>query len=442
MPRFDPAWREKWADRVGDPAWAVQPIKPGDTVFAGAWTSTPPTLCAALAARAGELRDIRVISALGLYDWDRPEILEHYRIASTYTSPVDRAAARAGRIDYIPALRWRHGQRPPPLSDANVVLVPISAPDEDGWCSFGTAVWFGPSFAASDVTLIGEVHPEFIRTAGTNRVHITRFARVAEHAAAPELVVVPPRSEETELAANIICTLVATELVYDGATLQFGIGDVSAALPVFLEEKHDLGVHTELLPGGIPNLIEKGVVTGARKALHPGKVVATGGAQLTPEELAYIDGNETFELYDFTYTDDLRNLLQFENLIAVNNALAVDITGNVASETMGPQIFSGTGGQSAFTIGASTAANGSVIVLPSSSLVGGTRHTRIVGGHAAGTVVTAHRGYVDYVVTEQGIAHLTGKSLRQRMNELISVAHPDFRAELRREAQAIYGLTV
>ena len=169
-------------------------------------------------------------------------------------------------------------------------------------------------------------------------------------------------------------------------------------------------------------------------------LVASALGQMPPEDLRRIDGNPAFELYDFTHTDDLRMLLQIENFVAVNNAMAVDLTGNVSSETQGANLFSGPGGQNAFAVGASCAAGGSVIVLPSSSLVAGERKTRIVAGHPPGTVQTVHRGYVDFVVTEQGIARLRGKTIRQRVDELLSIAHPDFKAELRAEATRLYGV--
>ena len=188
--------------------------------------------------------------------------------------------------------------------------------------------------------------------------------------------------------------------------------------------------------------MEKGIITGRNKPHHVGKVIASAIGQMGPEDLSRIDGNPVFELYDFTHTDDLRMLLQIENFVAVNNAMAVDLTGNVSSETQGANLFSGPGGQTSFAVGASTAAGGSVIVLPSSSLVGGERKTRIVGGHPPGTVQTVHRGFVDFVVTEQGIARLRGKSIRQRINELVSVAHPDFQSELKQDAQRLYGITV
>ena len=373
---------------------------------------------------------------------DTPENLEHFKVITAYASPLDRAAVREGRMDYIPVAQFREGQMPAGIDRFDVALIPISPPDEEGWCSFGSGVFFGPTVASITSTLIGEIHPNFIRTGGQNRIHISRFQRVIEYTLPPAAAPIPPRSEETEIAAQVICALVANEIVYDGCTLQFGIGDVSAALPAFLDERHDLGVHTELLPGGVPDLVDKGVITGRNKPHHVGKVVASALGQVPPEDLARIDGDPAYELYDFTHTDDLRMLLQIENFVAVNNAMAVDLTGNVSSEPQGPNLFSGTGGQAAFAVGASTAAGGSVIVLPSSSLVNGSRATRIVGGHPPGTVQTVHRGFVDFVVTEQGIAKLRGKSIRERIGELISVAHPDFRAELRKDALRLYGIAV
>jgi 4-hydroxybutyrate CoA-transferase len=237
----------------------------------------------------------------------------------------------------------------------------------------------------------------------------------------------------------VICTLVAAEIVKDRATLQIGIGDVSAALLAFLGDKHDLGIHTELCPGGIVDLVRRGVVTGKYKSLHPGKVVASALAQMPEEDLDFIHENPLFELYDFTYTDDLRNLLQLEGFTAINNALFVDLTGNVCSETRGSEVFSGPGGQPAFAVSASTSSGGSVIVLPSSQLRPDGRVPRVVAELPPGSTPTVHRGFVDAVVTEQGIARLRGKGLRERVGEMLAVAHPDFRADLRKDARRLYA---
>ena len=433
-------WRRTISDRLVSPEEAVSLVKSGDTVYGGGWTSVPMQLTAALTERR-ELRDVTLLTYLTPFNWDRPELLEKFRIRTFYAGPYERPAVRAGRIEYVPVAQWRMGRMPPGLDvPIDVAMIPISAPDADGFCSFGSGVWFAPTVSKQAKTMIGEIHPDFIRTGGANRIHVSAFTKLAEFTLKPNPPPIPARTEETELAAQVICALVAGEIVKDRATLQVGIGDVSAAIFEFLQDKHDLGIHTELCPGGITDLVKAGVVTGKYKTLHPGKVVASAFAQLPKEELEFIDGNPTFELYDFTYTDDLRNLLQIESFTAINNALFVDVTGNVCSETRGSQVFSGPGGQPAFAVSASTSSGGSVIVLPSSQLVDGARHPRIVSQLEAGATMTVHRGFVDYVVTEQGVARLRGKTLRQRIDELIGVAHPDFRAELRSDARRLWNV--
>ena len=441
--RSDERWRARCERKLCSAAEAVQVVASGHSLYAGGWTSVPVTLCGALVARRGELRDVTIGTYLTPFSWNDATTLDSFNIRTFYAGPYERPAVHAGRFDYVPIAQWRAGQLPPGFGERfDVAMIPISAPDEQGYCSFGTGVWFGPTVVANSDVLIGEVHPEFIRTGGQNCVHVSRFARLAEIDASPAPPPIPPRSEETEVAAQVICTLVAAEIVRDRATLQIGIGDVSAALLAFLGDKHDLGIHTELCPGGVADLVRRGVVTGKYKSLHPGKVVASALAQMSDDELDFIDGNPTFELYDFTYTDDLRNLLQMEDFIAINNALAVDLTGNVCSETRGPEVFSGPGGQPAFAVSASITSGGSVIVLPSSQLRPEGRQPRIVATLASGSTVTVHRGFVDFVVTEQGVARLRGKSLRERIGEMLAVSHPDFRAELRSEAKRLYGVTI
>jgi 4-hydroxybutyrate CoA-transferase len=220
-----------------------------------------------------------------------------------------------------------------------------------------------------------------------------------------------------------------------------GVGTVSAALGLYLGEKQDLGVQTELITGGIAQLVRDGVVTGKYKTLHREKVVGSALVALDEEEMRLIDGNPTFELYDFGYTDDVRMLLQHDNLVAVNNALLVDLTGQIASESFGTRIWTGVGGQTAFMIAAQYSRGGrSIIVLPSSHLIEGQRVTRIVPVLPEGTLVTVPRTLVDHVVTEHGIASLRGKTVRERIGELIAVAHPDFRSELKSEAKRLYGV--
>ena len=195
-------------------------------------------------------------------------------------------------------------------------------------------------------------------------------------------------------------------------------------------------------------LVQAEVVTGRRKTTHPGKVLATGIALIPREELDYIDGNPTFELYDFTYTDDIDLLCREERLVAVNNAMQVDLTGQVNGESIGPWPYTGPGGQTAFSLAAAHSAEGrSIIVMPSSYLrdasaglsAGGERRSRIVAALDDGATVTVPRSAVDYVVTEWGIATMRGKTLRQRIGELLAIAHPDCQPDLKAEAKRLYG---
>jgi 4-hydroxybutyrate CoA-transferase len=199
-------------------------------------------------------------------------------------------------------------------------------------------------------------------------------------------------------------------------------------------------MQTEIVPHYTAPLVRDGVITGKYKKLFPGVVVGSGFAPLTPrEELEYIDGNPRFHLYDFNFTDDIRLIAREEGLIAINNALSVDLTGQADSESLGPVMYTGTGGQTAFVVGASLGGGKTILVTPSSSMVNGQRVSRIVAGLPPGSVVTAPRTFVHHVATEYGIANLKGKTIRERVNELIAIAHPDFRSELRAEARRFYN---
>src|SRR5436190_645186 len=288
-------------------------------------------------------------------------------------------------------------------------------------------------------TVIGEVHEDFIRTGGDSWAPVERFRHLVPADEPTGMAATAPRTEEETAATEVICTLVAHELVRDRDTLQVGIGTVSSALGLYLDHRHDLGVQSEAITGGIPDLVRRGVVTGRHKVLHPGVVVGSFMLGLTPEELAFVDGHPGFALYGFGSTDDVSTLLRERNLTAVNNALLVDLTGQVASEGIGTHLWSGVGGQAAFAIAAAYSPGGrAIFVLPSAHRTVDGLRSRLVPVLPPGTPVTLPRGFVDYVVTEHGIATLRGKTLRQRVEELLAVAHPDFRAELRAEARRVY----
>ncbi len=436
-------WREMVGSKLMSPREAVQVVRSGDQVAVAAINCTPFTLCQALYDRRSELEGVHVYHPAPLFPWVQPGEEDAFQLHDLYATPANRDMVNAGHVWYVPTARFRWDEVPAGLPEhADAYLVPVSPPDRHGYCSFGPGVFYSPVFCRNSATVIAEVHEDFIRTGGDNFVHISQLDRICEAAQATGGLPAPPLTEEETLVAEVVCTLVAAELVNDRDNVQIGIGTVSSVMAMYLGEKHDLGIQTELVTPGVADLVNQGVATGKYKNLHVGKVV--GSIIIVPdEELALIDGHPAFELYDFGYVDDVRVLVRHDNLVAINNALMVDLTGQVASETVGPRILSGVGGQTAFAIAANYSKGGRFIsVLPSSHVINGQRVSRIVPSLPEAAVVTVPRTLVDYVVTEHGIASLRGKSIRERIGELIAVAHPDFRAELKDEAKRLHNMGV
>lgn len=434
-------WRERYADKLTTPDEAVRLVRSGDRVVIGMHYQTPLALCRALAARARELDDVEVENSISTFiSWWPDDEPNGLNVRTFFLQASDRPAMHKRLLDYVIA--------PPTRSDESywldrkpdVFLVSVSPPDNDGYCSFGMSVWGAPEVASEAAHIVGEVNERFIRTGGNNRIHISQIERLVEAPHEWKFLRRPPRSHEENEITEVICSLVATEIVQDGDTIQMGTGTVSAALASFLSHRQDLGVHSELVFGGIPELVERGVVNGRRKTMHPGKVVGASFGPLTQHEFAMVDGNPAYELYTMSHTNDIGVISAHDNMCAVNNALLIDVTGQINGETLGTEIYSGTGGAFAFAVGALHARNGrSVTVLPSTSVVDGERRSRIVPVFPLGSAVTVPRTYADIVVTEYGIARLKGRTIRQRIDELVAIAHPDFRAEIRREASRLYG---
>lgn len=429
-------WRERYADKLRTAGEAVRLINSGDNVYVGMFGSTPEGLSKALIARHAELSDVSIYHYISPFPWATEETAGHLRLVTCFATPLDRKQVQAGTADYQPIGNFRQSYIKEIVGNWNVAMVKTSAPDEHGYMSFGPALWINRTACDIAPKILCEVDERLIRTYGENFLHVSEVAALVEHQPADySPPPIPPRTEEVAEAAAVICAIVASELIHDGDTLQMGLGDVTSAMALYLDDKHDLGIQTELIPGGVIELVERGIVNGKRKQIAPGKVIGSAFVQLPPEQLARADMNPNFELWDFCHTDDLRTLVREDNFVAINNALQIDLSGQITAETLNGHVYSGPGGQTVFAIAASWCEGGrSVIAVPSSSIAGGARHSRILAQMPLGTVITVPRTYVDYVVTEHGIATLRGKTIRQRAEELISVAHPDFRAELRREA--------
>jgi 4-hydroxybutyrate CoA-transferase len=435
-------WRAQLGAKLVSPEVAVEHIKSGDRITLSIAQVTPFTLCAALAGRLMEIENVVVNHSAALFNWDLPGIGERFRLESFYLSPIGRELFAAGPAEFVPVSYYREGTLPPGLDNFNVYLLTVSPPDEFGMVNFGDVQIMSKLLSRNADLVIAEIDENSVRICGDNALHISEidwFVERTPDAPVPPLVA-PPVPEEERMTVEAICGAVARELIPDRATLQVGVGSTSGALMSHLTKHHDLGMQTEIIPWGTTNLVRDGVMTGKYKKLFPGLVVGSGFAVATPrDQLEYANGNPTFQLYDFNFTDDIRLIAREDGLISVNNALAVDLTGQVGSESIGPRMYTGTGGQTAFGIGSTMAGGKSIVVLPSTAIVKGERVSRITPSLLPAAVFTLPRTFVHHVVTEYGIATLKGKSLRERARELIAIAHPDFRAELAIEARRMYG---
>ena len=439
-------WRTRLGQKLVPLERALAHVQSGQVVNVSPYSCTPLTLCEGLKAHALKhgLRDIRIEHLAAFTSWTTPELQGVFNLLDNYATPPNRAAAHVSGYDYLPIGLWRSHELPAGMTvHPDVFLVPVSPPDAKGFCSFGPGVWMSPTAARNAKLVIAEVQEDFIRTGGENYIHMDAIDLFVEGKAPPPGAPTQAASAEEQSQVDAICAMVAAELVNDGDTIQMGVGTVSASLGNFLDIRNDLGVQTELVTGGIAELVARGVITGARKTIHRGKVVGSALVTMPRAELELIHENPAFELYDFGYTDDLRRLIQLDPFVAVNNALVVDLTGQVAAESFDHRPYTGVGGQTVFMLAGAYSPKGkSVSVLPSSSLPsnGAPRVTRIVPVLPPGTPVTVPRTYVDFVVTEFGIAELRGRSVRQRIGALIEIAHPDFRDMLRDEARRLYSV--
>ena len=435
-------WRTQLGAKLVSAEEAVSHVKSGDRVTMSISHATPFTLCAALAGRLMEIENVVLNHSASLFNWELPGLGERYRFESIYLSPIGRDLFADGRADFVPVAYYRMGVLPPGLDNFNVFLMKVSPPDQEGFVNFGDIQIMSKLQARNAELVIAEIDPGLVRIGGDNSMHISEIDWFVERSpAVPALPLkLPPVPEDEKRLVATICETVAREMVPDRATIQIGVGSTSGMIMPHLRNHHDLGMQTEVIPWGTAPLVRDGVITGKYKKVLPGVVVGSAFAFATPrEELEFAAGNPAFQLHDFNFTDDIRLVAREDGLVSVNNALAVDFTGQVGSESIGYQMYTGTGGQTAFGIAASLAGGKSIIVLPSCATVKGQPVSRITPVLPSGTVVTLLRTFVHYVVTEYGIATLQGKSIRERAYELIAVAHPDFRHELRAEARRMYG---
>lgn len=362
------------------------------------------------------------------YPFHSPEYLDLITMDNAYFMAPARKSYGHGGTSFLPCDLHTIAKRYLSCHPLDIYFGTVSEMDDNGYFYMGTSAVLERELIEAARYVVLEVNPNVPRVCGDTAIHVSA-ADMLIRSDAPMSVL--PRADVT--AVDKAIGAYAASLIQDGDTIQLGIGGIPEAICVSLRDKHDLGVHTEMINNGMMDLIQAGVITGRRKSLHPGKVV---GAFALGEQALYdmMDRNPLFQIMRGDYVNNPFVVSQNRNMVSVNSALAVDLTGQCASESIGIRQYSGTGGQMDTAYGAIHAENGrSIIALPSTRK-GGTVSS-ICSVLPAGSIVSLSRNVVDYVITEYGIAPLRGRTVRQRVENLIAVAHPDFREELYRQAR-------
>jgi acyl-CoA hydrolase len=426
------SWVDDYKKKLVKPEEAVSVAKSGDRVYISGNAATPYVLMKALAARKDHLKDVELVHVLLLGDdpLSKPDMEGHFRHNSLFVGPADRKAINDGRADYVPIFLhqipylFTSGQM-----SLDVAILHVTPPDEHGFVSLGVEVLASKMAAETAKVVIAQVNERMPRVLGDSFLHVSRFHKIVEISdPLPQLEKSPFSDVERMIGKSI------ADLIEDGSTLQLGIGGIPDAVLAALSGRHDLGIHTEMVSDGVMEAIEAGIVTGTKKTFHPGKVIITfalGSDRLYD----FIDNNPVIEAHPTDYVNHPFNVARNDNMVAINSAIEVDITGQVCSDSIGTFIYSGFGGQVDFIRGAAHSKGGKpIIALPSTAKNG--EMTRIVPFLKQGAGVVTTRADVHYIVTEFGVAYLWGKNLQERTRALINIAHPKFRPDLIREAKA------
>lgn len=429
---YDPQWKQKYASMIATADEAVRALRPGQRVFIGTGCAEPLELVNALTRRGPALTDTELVHLLtfGEAPYVNEQMRQYFRVNSFFISKNVREVIQSGFGDYtpihlsdIPRL-FKSGQLP-----LDAALIQVTPPDERGMCSLGVSVDIVKSAAENASLVIAEVNPNMPRTHGDSMLHIYDLdVLVPIETPLPEIHYVLESPEAERIAENV------AGLIDDGSTIEFGIGQIPQALMGLLTHKRQLGIHTEMLTDGIVDLVQSGAVTGERKKLDQGKITASFCLG-TRKLYDFIDDNPLFAFYPTEYVNDPHVISQHPKMVAINTALEVDLTGQVCADSLGTRFYSGVGGQVDFNRGAGRSAGGKAIIALPSTAQNGTV-SRIVTHLSQGAGVVTTRANIHYVVTEYGVAYLHGKSIKDRALALISIAHPDFRPQLLREAIA------
>jgi acetyl-CoA hydrolase len=432
-------WKTRYPHKVVDGDRAVAMIQSGNRVLMSGNCSVPKVLLEALVRRAPKLENVSIDQVLTLCpeDYVAPAMQGHLRVNSMFISENVRAAVNDGRADFTPCFLsempelYRRGHLP-----LDAAMLHVSPPDSHGFVSLGVESGMVKTPASFAHLVMAEVNERMPRVLGDTLLHISKIDYLVP--VDYELAEIP-MGEPGEISLKIAEHI--APLIEDGATLQAGIGEIPSAVLHHLMDKKDLGIHSELISDGVVDLADAGVITNARKTVHRGKIVA-GFLLGTRKLFDFVDDNPFVELHPIEHVNDPFIISRNDNVVAINSAIEVDLTGQVCADSIGTRFYSGVGGQIDFIYGASRSKGGrSIIALPSTAARrDGSLLSKIVPTLTPGAGVTTTRSHVHTVVTEFGAAHLYGKTIRQRAKALIGIAHPQFREELDRRAHALYHL--
>jgi acyl-CoA hydrolase len=413
---------------------AVAGIRSGDQVFVHGGAATPSVLLEALVRRADALRDVGVVHlhTEGPAPHLAPDVAASFRHRALFIGANAREAVNDGRADYVPVflsdIPELFRTRVLPL---DAVFINVSPPDAHGYASLGTSVDAGLAAIQAATTVIAQLNRSMPRTLGDSFVRVDQIDIGVEVDQPPHEHLAGPIGDVERRIGEFVA-----ELVPDRATVQMGIGSIPGAVALALRDKRDLGVHTELFTDPVLDLVESGAVTGDAKEINRGKIV-TAFLMGSQRLYDFVDDNPMIEMRPVDYTNDTSVIRRFRRMVAINSALSIDLTGQVSADSLGTRMYSGVGGQMDFMRGAALAEEGRAIIALPATAAGGTV-SRIVPVLAEGAGVVTSRAHVRTVVTEYGTAQLFGRSVRERVDALIAIAHPEFREDLEREARRLY----
>jgi acyl-CoA hydrolase len=419
-------WENEYRNKLRTADEALQCVQSGMRVYIQPGCAEPETLVEALMRRGPSVYDVEIVHmmTMGCAPYVAPEMAGHFRHNAMFIGSNVRDAINEGRADYTPIYLgeieelFESGAMP-----IDVALLELSPPDTHGFCSFGVGVDTSLTAAKCARYVVAQINNQMPRTYGDSFIHVSEIDAIVEWS---RPLCELKKAKITEVHVGIAKHVAG--LIEDGAVLQTGIGGIPDAVLPFLMDRKDLGVHSELVSDGVMPLIEAGVLTGARKNFKPRKIIV-GFVLGTKRMFEFVDNNPIFEFHPTAYTNHPASIARNDNMVAINSALQIDLTGQVCSDSIGNQFYSGIGGQVDFLKGASYSKGGKPIITLSSTAKDDSI-SRIVPMLSPGAGVVTSRGLVRYVVTEYGVAYLHGKSIRERAKALIEIAHPKFRNEL------------